>query len=68
MKQGKIKWFDETKGYGFIEDKNEELVFLHFSTVPTDDIRKLKAGTSVKFSTEKDGSIVRAKEIEILDN
>lgn len=67
MKQGKIKWFDENKGYGFIEDKNETLIFLHFSDVAKEEIRKLKNGTPVKFNTEKDGTVIRAKEIEIID-
>lgn len=63
MKSGYIKWFDEKKGYGFIETEKKDLVFLHYSAVSTDRIKDLKEGTAVSFTQEKDGEILRAKDI-----
>lgn len=65
FKNGKIKWFDEKKGYGFIIDDNDEVVFLHFSSVPKNRIKDLKAGTPVKFKSELDGETLRAKDLDI---
>ncbi|NQW45615.1 MAG: cold shock domain-containing protein [Deltaproteobacteria bacterium] len=63
LKDGKIKWFDEKKGYGFIIDENDDLIFLHFSAVPTGEIKNLKSGTPVKFNSELDGEVLRAKDV-----
>jgi len=48
---GKVKWFDEKKGYGFItrDDGNGE-VFVHFSAIQGDGFKNLKEGDKVRFS------------------
>ncbi|KPL04259.1 MAG: cold-shock protein [candidate division Zixibacteria bacterium SM23_73_2] len=48
--QGKIKWFDEAKGYGFIiPDDGSKEVFVHFSAITGDGFKTLKEGDEVTF-------------------
>ncbi|KAF0865788.1 cold shock domain-containing protein CspD [Pseudomonas sp. LD120] len=50
MASGKVKWFNNAKGYGFIneEGKNEDL-FAHYSAIDMDGYKTLKAGQAVSF-------------------
>jgi CspA family cold shock protein len=51
---GTVKWFNATKGYGFIAQENGgEDVFVHFSAVQMEGYRKLKEGQVVEFTVEK---------------
>ena len=47
--QGKVKWFNNEKGYGFIEMEGGEDVFVHFSAIQTDGFKYLEEGTEVSF-------------------
>ena len=47
--QGVVKWFDESKGYGFIEEDGGDEVFLHFSAIRGDGFRTLNPGERVEF-------------------
>ena len=49
MTTGKIKWFNPTKGYGFIEQEGSKDVFLHISTLEKEGIGILKEGEEVSF-------------------
>ncbi len=50
MVTGTVKWFDERKGYGFIEqDAGGEDVFVHFSAIQGDGYKSLTEGQSVQF-------------------
>lgn len=50
MAVGKVKWFNNAKGFGFIrEDGKEEDIFAHFSTITMDGYKTLKAGQEVEF-------------------
>ena len=49
MYQGKVKWFDNDKGYGFIECDNGEDVFVHFTNILADGFRTLDEGQAVQF-------------------
>ena len=49
MHQGKVKWFDNEKGYGFIECENGDDVFVHFTNIHADGYRTLEEGQSVQF-------------------
>ncbi|WP_419810715.1 cold shock domain-containing protein CspD [Bacterioplanoides sp.] len=69
MKTGKVKWFNNAKGYGFIlaDDSNEDL-FAHYSTIQMDGYRTLKAGQSVQFDTKPSDKGTHAINIRALDD
>jgi len=50
---GTVKWFNATKGYGFIGHDGGEDVFVHFSAIQMDGYRKLEAEQQVEFSVEE---------------
>jgi len=49
MSVGKVKWFNESKGYGFIESDNGTDLFVHFSEIQGDGFKTLTEGQSVEF-------------------
>jgi len=49
MAVGKVKWFNDAKGYGFIEQESGRDVFVHFSAIQTDGFKSLKEGEKVSF-------------------
>ena len=49
MLQGTVKWFNESKGFGFIEQDNGDDVFVHFSAIESDGFKTLKEGQKVQF-------------------
>lgn len=50
MERGKVKWFNASKGYGFIERENGNDVFLHFSGIAMDGYKTIENGTEVQFN------------------
>ncbi|MFQ5715922.1 MAG: cold-shock protein [Nitrospinales bacterium] len=49
MPMGKVKWFSEKKGYGFIEAEEGEDVFVHFTAIQGEGFKTLNEGQSVEF-------------------
>jgi len=49
MHKGRVKWFNDNKGYGFIEQEEGEDVFVHFSVIEGEGFRTLTEGTEVEF-------------------
>ena len=49
MTKGKVKWFNDAKGYGFIEQETGEDVFVHFSSIQMDGFKTLSEGQEVEF-------------------
>ncbi|MCU4769874.1 cold shock protein CspC [Bacillus toyonensis] len=47
--QGKVKWFNAEKGFGFIEREDGEDVFVHFSAIQQDGYKSLEEGQQVEF-------------------
>ena len=50
---GKVKFFNETKGFGFIEQENGPDVFVHFSAISGDGFRTLADGQAVTFTVKQ---------------
>ncbi|MFC2093487.1 cold-shock protein [Bacteroidota bacterium] len=53
MEQGKVKWFDATKGYGFITREEGKDVFVHFNAINSDGYKKLEEDDVVQFEVEE---------------
>lgn len=49
MPTGTVKWFNDSKGYGFIEQQGGDDVFVHFSAIQTEGYRTLREGEQVEF-------------------
>jgi CspA family cold shock protein len=49
---GVVKWFNRSKGYGFISRENGNDVFVHYSSIQGDGFRNLEEGQQVEFSVE----------------
>jgi CspA family cold shock protein len=60
---GTVKWFNATKGYGFIGRDDGEDVFVHFSAVEMEGYRRLKEGQKVEFSVEQGPKGVQAANV-----
>ena len=50
--QGKVKWFNEHKGFGFIESESGSDVFVHFSAIQDSGFKTLQEGQSVSFDVQ----------------
>ncbi|MCE5212577.1 MAG: cold-shock protein [Deltaproteobacteria bacterium] len=53
MSEGKVKWFNESKGFGFIENEEGGDVFVHFSSIQGDGFKTLNEGQRVSFDIAK---------------
>lgn len=53
MALGIVKWFNNTKGYGFIEPEEGEDLFVHYSSITMDGYRTLKGGQKVSFEVSR---------------
>ena len=50
MAQGTVKWFNKTKGYGFISIDGGDDIFVHYSEIVSDGFKQLKDGERVEFN------------------
>jgi cold shock protein len=64
--EGKVKWFNEKKGFGFIERDDGDDVFVHFSAITGGGFRTLTEGQSVQFEVEKGPKGLQAKDVRPL--
>jgi cold shock protein len=53
MEQGKVKWFNAEKGFGFIEREGGDDVFVHFSAIQSEGFKSLDEGQDVTFEVEQ---------------
>ena len=60
---GKVKWFNNDKGYGFIEYENMEDIFVHYSTILSEGYKTLVEGQYVKFDLVRTDKGLQAKNV-----
>ncbi len=53
MAKGRVKWFNDSKGFGFLEQENGEDVFVHFSAITGGGFKSLAEGDEVTFDIVK---------------
>jgi CspA family cold shock protein len=63
---GKVKWFNASKGYGFIERQDGPDVFVHYSAIQSDGFRTLDEGQEVEFSIEQGPKGLQAAQVTVL--
>lgn len=53
MTTGRVKWFNDSKGFGFLEQEEGEDIFVHFSAISGDGFKSLAEGDAVSFDIVK---------------
>ena len=64
MLRGKVKWFNNTKGYGFIQYGDLEDIFVHYSAIKKDGYKTLKEGNVVDFKLIETAKGLQAVDVE----
>jgi CspA family cold shock protein len=64
--QGTVKWFNASKGYGFIQRQTGEDVFIHFSAIHMDGYKSLNEGQAVEFEVTKGPKGLQAENVTSL--
>ncbi len=63
---GTVKWFNNSKGYGFIQREQGDDVFVHFRAIKGDGYRTLEEGQQVEFSVTQGQKGLQAEEVLLL--
>ena len=64
MSEGSVKWFNEKKGYGFIQQENGQDLFVHYTAIQTEGFKTLTEGQRVRFEVEETPKGPKAKDVE----
>ncbi|PJG84629.1 cold-shock protein [Conservatibacter flavescens] len=64
--KGTVKWFNDTKGFGFLQVEGGEDVFVHFSAIQSEGFRSLKEGQSVTFDIIDDKRGKKAENVVVI--
>jgi CspA family cold shock protein len=63
---GTVKWFNASKGYGFISREEGEDVFVHYSAIKADGFRTLEEGQRVEFNIEETPKGLQAADVKVV--
>ena len=62
--KGTVKWFNNTKGYGFIQRESGEDLFVHFKSIVGDGFKSLEEGDAVEYVVAEGEKGLQAQEVE----
>ena len=65
--KGTVKWFNNTKGFGFIARENGEDVFVHFKSITGEGYRSLAEGARVEFTVTQGPKGLQAENVTVID-
>ena len=65
-KEGSVKWFNNTKGYGFIQQKSGEDVFVHYQSIIGDGYRSLEENDRVEFLETEGSRGLQASDVRVI--
>ena len=65
-KNGTVKWFNSTKGYGFIASDNGSDIFVHYSSINADGYRSLEEGQQVEFTISEGEKGPQAQDVRVV--
>ncbi len=65
-KQGTVKWFNGSKGYGFIQQENGEDLFVHFKSIIAEGYKTLEEGQKVEFTVGESDKGPVAQEVKVI--
>ncbi len=63
---GRVKWFNNEKGYGFIEYKEDEDIFVHYSAIHSEGYKTLSEGQYVEFKLISTNKGYQAQEVNLV--
>jgi CspA family cold shock protein len=66
MAKGRVKWFNEKKGFGFISKDDGDDVFVHFSAIKRDGFKSLDEGDEVEFEVSQGPKGLQATDVVVL--
>jgi CspA family cold shock protein len=66
-KQGSVKWFNSSKGFGFIQQESGDDVFVHFQSIIGDGYKSLEENDKVEFSVTQGPKGLQAAEVRLVD-
>lgn len=66
MPTGKVKWFNDAKGYGFIETEDGKDVFVHFSAIAMEGYKSLSEGQQVEFEAIESAKGLQATKVALI--
>lgn len=64
--KGKVKWFNNSKGFGFIERENGPDVFVHYNAIRSEGFRTLEEGQQVEFTVTQGQKGLQAEDVVIV--
>ncbi len=65
-KEGTVKWFNSSKGFGFISQEDGDDVFVHFQAIVSDGYKSLDEGQKVEFSVTQGDKGLQATDVKVI--
>ena len=66
MEKGKVKWFNATKGFGFIEREDGSDIFVHYTAINAEGFRTLTEGQEVSFEVVEGSKGLQASNVQVV--